>query len=79
MSLSEMRANLDTNMRYDSYFALLLCADEMMFTYDGLPETVDEKHIEDYLNITLINFFEFFHSTNSYFRRFLLRIAKYTC
>ncbi len=52
MSLSEMRANLDTNMRYDSYFALLLCADEMMFTYDGLPETVDEKHIEDYLNIS---------------------------
>lgn len=52
MSLSEMRANLDTNMRYDSYFALLLCADEMMFVYDGLPETVDEKHIEDYLNIS---------------------------
>lgn len=52
MSLSEMRANLDTNMRYDSYFALLLCADEMMFTYDGLPDTVDEKHIEDYLNIS---------------------------
>ena len=52
MSLSEMRANLDTNMRYDSYFALLLCADEMMFTYEGLPDTVDEKHIEDYLNIS---------------------------
>lgn len=52
MSLSEMRANLDTNMRYDSYFAMLLCADEMMFTYEGLPETVDEKHIEDYLNIS---------------------------
>lgn len=52
MSLSEMRANLDTNMRYDSYFSLLLCADEMMFTYDGLPDTVDEKHIEDYLNIS---------------------------
>lgn len=52
MSLSEMRANLDTNRRYDSYFALLLCADEMMFTYEGLPDTVDEKHIEDYLNIS---------------------------
>lgn len=52
MSLSEMRANLDTNMRYDSYFSLLLCADELMFEYEGLPDTVDAKHIEDYLNIS---------------------------
>lgn len=52
MSLSQMRANLDTNMRYDSYFAMLLCADELMFEYDGLPDTVDAKHIEDYLNIS---------------------------
>ena len=52
MSLAEMRANLDTNMRYDSYFAFFLCCDEMMFKYENLPETIDQKHLEDYLNIS---------------------------
>ena len=52
MSLSEMQANLDKTMRYDSYFAMLLCADELMFEYDGLPETIEAKFLEDYLNIS---------------------------
>lgn len=52
MSLSQMQANLDTAMRYDSYFAFFLCADEMMFEWSGLPDTIDQKHLEDYLNIS---------------------------
>lgn len=52
VSLSKMQANLDTFVRQEEHFTTLLCADEMMFEYSGLPETVDTKHIEDYLNIS---------------------------
>ena len=52
VSLSQMKANIDTIAREDFYFDFLLCADEMMFTWGGLPDTIDEKHIEDYLNIS---------------------------
>lgn len=52
VSYSRMKANIDTLLRQEEHFTTLLCADEMMFTYGGLPETVDTKHIEDYLNIS---------------------------
>lgn len=51
-TLSQMQANLDNVLLSDFYFSTLLCADEMMFTYEGLPDTIDEKHIEDYLNLS---------------------------
>lgn len=52
VSISEMRANLDTIARENFYFDTLLCCDEMMFEWSGLPDTIDEKHLEDYLNIS---------------------------
>lgn len=52
VSISEMRANLDTISRENFYFDTLLCCDEMMFEWSGLPDTIDEKHLEDYLNIS---------------------------
>lgn len=52
VSLSRMQANIDTLVRAEEHFTTLLCADEMMFTYAGLPETVQEKFIEDYLCIS---------------------------
>lgn len=51
-SISEMYAVIETLKRNNMYFSYLLCADEMMFQYFGLPETIDEKHLEDYLNIS---------------------------
>lgn len=51
-TLSEMQANLDTLTRSEFYFRFLLCADELMFKWSGLPDTIDEKHLEDYLNIS---------------------------
>lgn len=51
-TLSEMQANLDTLTRSEFYFRFLLCADELMFTWGNLPDTIDEKHLEDYLNIS---------------------------
>ena len=51
-TFSAMQAGFENIMQFDCYFSLLLCADEMMFEYDGLPETIDSKHIEDYLNIS---------------------------
>lgn len=51
-TLEQMRANLDTVTRDGFYFNFLLCADEMMFQWDGLPDTIDAKHLEDYLNVS---------------------------
>ena len=51
-TLEQMRANIDTLTRGDFYFNLLLCADESMFTWENLPDTIDEKHLEDYLNVS---------------------------
>ena len=51
-TLEQMRANLDTITRDGFYFNFLLSADEMMFEWDGLPDTIDAKHLEDYLNIS---------------------------
>lgn len=51
-SVSEMYAIIDTIKRQNMHFGYLLSADEMMFDYTGLPETIDQKFLEDYLNIS---------------------------
>ena len=51
-SVSEMYALIDTIKRQNMHFSYLLCADEMMFDYAGLPKTIDRKYLEDYLNIS---------------------------
>lgn len=51
-SISEMYAVIDTLKRNNMHFSYMLCADEMMFKYSGLPETIDEKFLEDFLNIS---------------------------
>lgn len=47
-----MYAIVETIKRQNMYFGYLLSADEMMFNYDGLPETIEQKFLEDYLNIS---------------------------
>lgn len=51
-SISEMYAVIETLKRNNMYFSYMLCADEMMFVYEGLPETIEEKFLEDFLNIS---------------------------
>ena len=51
-SISEMYAIIDTLKRQSMHFGYLLCADEMMFDYAGLPDTIDKKFLEDFLNIS---------------------------
>lgn len=47
-----MYAVIETIKRQNMHFGYLLSADEMMFDYEGLPETIDEKFLEDFLNIS---------------------------
>lgn len=47
-----MYAVIETFKRQNMYFGYLLSADEMMFSYTGLPETIEQKFLEDYLNIS---------------------------
>ena len=49
---SYMKAKTQNMIREDFYFSSLLLADEMMFTYDNLPESISPKFLEDYLNIS---------------------------
>lgn len=51
-SVSEMYAVIETIKRQNMHFGYLLSADEMMFDYAGLPETIEQKFLEDYLNIS---------------------------
>lgn len=51
-TLSQMAAYMDTIKRADSNFSYLLCADCMMFDYQGLPETIDQLYLEQYLNLS---------------------------
>lgn len=46
-----MYAVIETIKRQNMHFGYLLCADEMMFNYNGLPETIESKFLEDFLNI----------------------------
>lgn len=50
-SISEMYAVIETIKRQNMHFGYLLSADEMMFDYIGLPETIEAKFLEDFLNI----------------------------
>lgn len=51
-SYSHMKTKMQNAIRENLYFTLLLCADEMMFEYENLPESIDPKFLEDYLNIS---------------------------
>lgn len=51
-TFSQMAAYMDTIKRADSNFSYLLCADCMMFDYKGLPETIDQLYLEQYLNLS---------------------------
>lgn len=50
-TVSEMYAVIETIKRQNMHFGYLLSADEMMFDYTGLPETIEPKFLEDFLNI----------------------------
>ncbi len=52
ISYGHMKAKMQNAIREDLYFKLLLSCDEMMFEYDNLPESIDPKFLEDYLNIS---------------------------
>lgn len=51
-SFGEMRGKLQHVINENDYFIWMLCADEMMFEYDGLPESIDKNRLEDFLNIS---------------------------
>ena len=51
-TVSEMYAVIETIKRQNMHFGYLLSADEMMFDYSGLPDTIEQKFLEDYLNIS---------------------------
>ena len=51
-TLSQMAAYMDTIKRADSHFSYLLACDTMMFEYGGLPETIDQMYLEQYLNLS---------------------------
>lgn len=52
MPYSELRPKLQHYLREDSYFWYLLTADISMFTYDGLPESIDPRFLEIYLRLS---------------------------
>ena len=43
---SELRPKLQNYLREDSYFNYLLTADISMFSYAGLPESIDPRYLE---------------------------------
>lgn len=51
-TVSEMYAIIETIKRQNMHFGYLLSADEMMFDYAGLPDSIEQKFLEDYLNIS---------------------------
>lgn len=51
-SFGEMRGKLQHVINENDYFVWMLCADELMFEYDGLPENIDKNRFEDFLNIS---------------------------
>lgn len=51
-TFGDMKARMQGNVIENDYFSFLLTCDEMMFTYEGLPENIDQYRLEDFLNIT---------------------------
>lgn len=49
---SKLRPKLQNYLREDSYFNYLLTADISMFTYTGLPESIDPRYLEIYLRMS---------------------------
>lgn len=51
-TFGDMKARLQNLVIENDYFRYLLTAEEMMFTYEGLPENIDPYRLEDFLNLT---------------------------
>lgn len=51
-TFSQMSAYMDTIKRADMHFSYLLACDTLMFDYTGLPETIDQMYLEQYLNLS---------------------------
>lgn len=51
-TFGDMKARTQHLINENDYFVWLLTADEMMFSWKGLPEEIDQYRIEDFLNIT---------------------------
>lgn len=49
---SELKPRMQNYLREDSYFNYLLTADISMFTYIGLPESIDPRYLEIYLRMS---------------------------
>lgn len=49
MPYSELRPKAQQWLREDMYFNYLLAADISMFTYEGLPDSIDPRYLEIYL------------------------------
>lgn len=48
---SQLKDRVQHYLRTDQYYSYLLSADLAMFEYDGLPDTIDSRFLELYLNI----------------------------
>lgn len=51
-TFSGMKSTIQNLIREEFYFSQMLICDRMMFTYEGLPDSIDTKFLEDYLNIS---------------------------
>lgn len=51
-TFSGMKASIQNLIREEFYFSQMLICDRAMFTYENLPESIDPKFLEDYLNIS---------------------------
>lgn len=49
---SDLKPKLQNYLREDSYFNYMLTADISMFTYTGLPESIDPRYLEIYLRMS---------------------------
>lgn len=51
-TFSGMKASIQNLIREEFYFSQMLICDRAMFEYENLPESIDPKFLEDYLNIS---------------------------
>ena len=51
-TFEQMVTYMENVQRIDMHFSYLLACDTMMFEYTGLPETIDQKFLEQYLNLS---------------------------
>lgn len=51
-TFGDMKTRFQNLVIENDYFQFLRTAEEMMFTYTGLPENIDQYRLEDFLNLT---------------------------